>query len=216
MPKVAITEAGMATPAMSVERQLRMKASTTRRGQDAAQHEVHVDLVQRGVDVARLVADDLELARRRGSWAWTRRQVGLDASITATVFAPDWRRTSRVTVGTPFRRASERCSLVPSSARPMSRTRIGDAVDGGDHQLVEARGRRRCGPSCAARSSRRRAVTLPPGHVGVLAHDGVAHGGDRDLVGGEPVGVDPDVDRALRGRRRSAPRRRRRSARAAP
>ena len=30
MPKVAITEAGMATPAMSVERQLRMKASTTR------------------------------------------------------------------------------------------------------------------------------------------------------------------------------------------
>ena len=35
------------------------------------------------------------------------------------------------------------------------------------------------------------------GHVGVLAHDRVAHGGDRDPVGGEPVGVDPDVDRAL-------------------
>ncbi len=30
MPKVAITEAGMATAAMRVERQLRMKASTTR------------------------------------------------------------------------------------------------------------------------------------------------------------------------------------------
>ena len=29
MPKVAITEAGMATAAMNVERQLRMKASTT-------------------------------------------------------------------------------------------------------------------------------------------------------------------------------------------
>ena len=30
MPKVEITDAGMATPAMIVERQLRMKASTTR------------------------------------------------------------------------------------------------------------------------------------------------------------------------------------------
>ena len=35
------------------------------------------------------------------------------------------------------------------------------------------------------------------GHVGVLADERVAHRGDRELVGGEPVGVDPDVDRAL-------------------
>ena len=53
------------------------------------------------------------------------RRFSLTASITATVFAPDWRRTSRITVGTPLSRAGERCSLVPSSARPMSRMRTG-------------------------------------------------------------------------------------------
>jgi hypothetical protein len=36
------------------------------------------------------------------------------------VFAPDWRRISSTTVGTPSRRASERCSSVPSSASPIA------------------------------------------------------------------------------------------------
>ena len=61
MPKAEMTEAGMATAAMIVERQLRMKASTTSEARMRAEHEVEVDLVQRRVDVARLVADDLEL-----------------------------------------------------------------------------------------------------------------------------------------------------------
>ena len=69
MPKAEITDAGMATAAMIVERQLRMKAMTTRRGQDAAQHEVDVDLVQRRVDVPRLVADDLQLHVAAGASA---------------------------------------------------------------------------------------------------------------------------------------------------
>ena len=73
-----------------------------------------------------------------------------EASMTAMVFAPDWRRTSSVTVGTPLSRASERCSLVPSSAQPMSRMRIGDAVDGRDDQIVESFADQRFAPSCAA------------------------------------------------------------------
>src|SRR3972149_6224295 len=50
----------------------------------------------------------------------------LASSMTATVLAPDWRRTSRTTVGTPLSRAVDRCSRVPSSAHPRSRTRAGD------------------------------------------------------------------------------------------
>ena len=40
-------------------------------------------------------------------------------------------------------------------------------------------------------------MTLPPGMSAFCRCDRVAHGGDRDPVGGQPVGVDPDVDRAL-------------------
>ena len=43
-------------------------------------------------------------------------------SMTCTVFSPDCRRTSRITLGTPFSRATERCSFVVSSTRPTSRT----------------------------------------------------------------------------------------------
>ena len=46
--------------AITVERQLRMKAKHHQARQDAAQNQVHVDFVQRGVDVARLVADDFD------------------------------------------------------------------------------------------------------------------------------------------------------------
>src|SRR5262249_52883186 len=38
-------------------------------------------------------------------------------------------------------------------------------------------------------------VHVASGHVGVLAHDGVTHVGDRNAVSREPVGVGPDVDR---------------------
>src|SRR5262249_43251819 len=57
MPNAEMTEVGMATAAMNVERH--------QRGKNGAEHEVQVDLVQRGVDVLRLVADDLELHVRR-------------------------------------------------------------------------------------------------------------------------------------------------------
>ena len=88
MPKVEITEAGIATAAMTVERQLRMKANTTMQAQDAAENQVHVDLVQRGVDVARLVADDFEFSCPQGSWRVTRARFAFTASMTATVLAP--------------------------------------------------------------------------------------------------------------------------------
>ncbi len=77
----------------------------------------------------------------------------------------------------------------------MSRTRIGDAVEGRDHEVVE-------GPRLgdAAHRAQRRLVEagrhVAARQVGVLAHDGVAHAGDRDLVRDQPVGVDPDVDGA--------------------
>ena len=57
----------MATPAMIVERQLAHEGEHDQAGQDAAQDQVQVDLVQRGVDVARLVADDLQLDVRRAA-----------------------------------------------------------------------------------------------------------------------------------------------------
>ena len=60
MPNVEMTEAGMATAAITVERQLRINTSTTRRRQDAAQNEMKFDLVQRGIDVARLVANHFQ------------------------------------------------------------------------------------------------------------------------------------------------------------
>ena len=82
--------------------------------------------------------------------------------MTSMVLAPDWRRTSSVTVGTPFKRASERCSLVPSSAQPMSRTRTGAPL-----MLVMTRSLKLFGsttrPMVRSDCSRAPAVTLPPG-----------------------------------------------------
>ena len=80
MPNAETTEQGMATAAMMVDCQLRMKSEHHQRGEDRAQDQVDLDLVERRVDVARLVADDLEphvgghLRRRggRGS-AWPTR-----------------------------------------------------------------------------------------------------------------------------------------------
>ena len=71
-----------------------------------------------------------------------RARFALTASITATVFAPDWRRTSRVTVGTPFE-ARERALLLGAV---LGAADVADAdrraVDGRDHEVVE-RARRR-------------------------------------------------------------------------
>ena len=161
---------GSRRAAMIVERQLRMNASTTRQARIAAQHQVQVDLVQRRVDVARLVADDLELARRAAAAAATLRQVRLDASMTSTVLAPDCRRTSSDDGRHAVRAAaSERCSLVPSSARPMSRTRIGAPLT---VAITRSLNVARVGD--AAHRAQRAARCTPAGdvaagHVGVLA-----------------------------------------------
>ncbi len=79
----------------------------------------------------------------------------------------------------------------------MSRMRIGAPLTVAMTRSLKLARRRRCVPSCAATASSSAAGDVAAGHVGVLPHDGVAHGGDRNLVGGQPVGIDPDVDRAL-------------------
>ena len=97
-----------------------------------------------------------------GSWVSIRARAVFTPSITETVLAPDWRWTSRVTVGTPFRRDSERCSLVPSSARPRSRMRTGEPLTVvTTRSLNEVSSASR--PMVRRVSSRAPVVTLPPG-----------------------------------------------------
>ena len=195
IPNVAMTEAGMATRGDHRRAPAPHERQHHQGGQDAAQHQVEVDLVERGVDVARLVADDLQPDVGRQELGLSRARFALTASITATVFAPDCRRISRVTVGTPFRRTTERCSLVPSSAWPMSRTRTGAPL-----MVATTRSLNASGLDAAHRAERLLLAAggdVAAGQVGVLPHDGVADGGDGHLVGRQPVGVDPDVDRPL-------------------
>ncbi len=97
-----------------------------------------------------------------GRVSLSRARFALTASITATVFSPDWRRTSRITVGTPFTRTAERCSLVPSSAHPMSRTRIGAPLMVATTRSLKERGST-TRPIVRSDCSREPAVTLPPG-----------------------------------------------------
>ena len=86
----------------------------------------------------------------------------LAESMTATVFSPDWRRTSSTTVGTPSRRAAERCSLVPSSARPMSLTRTGAPLIVATTRSLNDFGSA-TRPIVRSDFSLKPAVTLPPG-----------------------------------------------------
>ena len=97
-----------------------------------------------------------------GIWGAMRARLCLAASMTATVFSPDCRRTSRMTLGTPFSRATERCSAVPSSARPTSRTRMGAPLTVEITTSSKARGSA-TRPRVRSEDSRRPAVTLPPG-----------------------------------------------------
>ena len=199
MPKVAMTEAGMATAAMRVERQFRMKSSTT---SDA-----------RRLPRTRCMLISWSAARCSATGPGSRpADVGreqarpapgsaLTPSVTATVLAPDCRLTSRVTVGSPSRRASERSSLVPSSTWPTSRR--GPA--------------RRRGPTPGPRTPRvgepahrpqgvlARVGDQAAGDVGVLALERVAHRGDRHAVGGEPIRLEPHVTRATDPRRSDFP-----------
>ena len=97
-----------------------------------------------------------------GSRGARRARLVLTASMTATVFSPDCRRTSRTTLGTPLMRAAVRCSLVPSSAEPMSRMRMG-----APRTVATTRSLNDFGstmrPMVRSDCSRSPAVTLPPG-----------------------------------------------------
>ena len=172
MPKVAITEAGMATAAMTRRAPAAHERQHHQAGEDAAQDQVQVDLVQRRVDVARLVADDLAASRRREAAAAHARSSALTPSITSTVLAPDCRRTSRVTVGTPF--------------EPRQRALLLGAVLGAadvahaDRRAVDASRSTRSLKALASVSAAhgaqrllaRRAGDVAAGHVGVLARPG--------------------------------------------
>ncbi len=117
--------------------------------------------------------------------------------MTATVLAPDWRRICSCTVGTPFSRASERCSLVPSSAEPMSRMRIGAPLTVATTRSLNAL-RMRDASHGAQHLFLRAAGDIAAGDIGILTLDRVAHCGDRNLIGGQTVGVDPDIDGAFK------------------
>jgi len=82
--------------------------------------------------------------------------------MTATVFSPDCRRTSRMTVGAPLRRAAERCSLVPSSEKPMSRTRTATPFSVATTRSLKPLGSTNR-PIVRSEASLSPAVTLPPG-----------------------------------------------------
>src|SRR5262249_8146240 len=90
--------------------------------------------------------------------------------------------------------ADGRALLLRAVLRPADVTQAHrGAIDRGDHEVVE-----RPRIDHAAHGADR--LLLPPGgdvapgKVRVLPDDGVADGGDRNLVGGEAIGLDPDVD----------------------
>ena len=66
----------------------------------------------------------------------------------------------------------------------------------GDNKIVEL-----CGsgkrPMCAQYQFAWSLIDAARRNFGVLARDCVAYSKNRDLVGGKPVGVDPQIDRAL-------------------
>ena len=147
-------------------------------------------------DVARLIADDLERDAGRQSPPATSSRFALTASITSIVFAPglppDLEHDGRHAV-----QARERALLLGAV---LGAADVADAdrraVDGLDDEIVErlgigdAPGRAQhllgvAGGDVAAR------------RVLVLARERRLDLGDRQLVGGEPIGVHPDVDRAL-------------------
>ena len=85
---------------------------------------------------------------------------------------------------------------MPSSAEPMSRMRIGAPFT-----VATTRSLKACGIDDASHGAQdffpRAAGDVAAGNVGVLSLDGVAHRGDRNLVGRQPVRVDPHIDRAV-------------------
>ncbi len=153
---------------------------------------MQVDLVQRGVDVARLIADHFEL-HVGGQAACYPREVLFH------------RLDDRHRVGA---RLAQNLQLHRRHAvEPRQRALLLGAVLGGAdvayanrravhrrHGEIVELARRDDAPHGAQDFFLSAAGDVAAGDVGVLAPDGVAHGGDRNLIGGEAIGVDPDID----------------------
>ena len=124
--------------------------------------------------------------------AQLRRESRLTPSMTATVLASDWRMTSSVTVGSPLSVAIG--ALLRGAVLGVAE--VADthrhAVDRAHDEIVEATGIDEA-PGGAQGELAVGRGDVAAGHVGVLCGDGVAHRGDRQAVGIEPVGVDPHV-----------------------
>ena len=164
------------------------------RREDRAEHEVQADLVQRRVDVLRLVADDLELHVGRDVGGEPRQ---------ALLHALDHRH--RVLARLPADLEDHRRHAVEPRRRPLLLGAVfrvadvahahGRAGEVGHHEVVE--GLRVGHPAHGAQRGLvepRRHVAA--GQVGVLPHQRVAHAGDGQLVRGQPVRIHPHVDRA--------------------
>src|SRR5262249_31902254 len=162
------------------------------RGQDGAENQVQVDLVEGRVDVPRLVADDLELdvgRHLRGEPRELRLHAldhrhGVLAGLAAHLHDDGGRAVH-----------AGRRSLLLGDVLGVADVADADrpTAEVGHYQVVEGAGLR----DTAHRPERRLVEPggdVAPRQVGVLAHDGIAHVDDRDLIGGQPVRIDPDVD----------------------
>ncbi len=163
-------------------------------GEDAAEHEVHVDLVERRVDVGRLVADDLE--RDAGGQS---RPDALEAGLggfddrhgVGARLPPHVEHDRRHAVET--REGSLLLGAILGA--PDVANADGRAVARRDDQVVELLGVGEAAHG-AQRALADSVVTLPPGRSAFCCCKRVADFGDRQPVGGEAVGLDPDADRA--------------------
>ena len=84
--------------------------------------------------------------------------------------------------------------------------RIGAPLTVATVEIVE-RARRDDAPHSAQDFFLSAAGDVAAGDIGVLAPDGVAHGGDRNLIGRQAIGVDPDIDRPVQVADQREPRR---------
>ena len=154
-----------------------------------------VDLVERLVDVARLVGEDDELhvggqvllERDEFLFHALDHRDGVRAGLAAdgegdggfAVQAREGALFLRAVLGRADVANADRRAAMIGDGDVIEVAWIGDAADGAERLLALRRG------------------DVAAGAVRVLAHDGVAHGGDRDLVRGEFVVINPDVDGAV-------------------
>ena len=195
MPKVVMTEEGMATAAMTVDRQLRMKAKTTRQ----ARMLPRTRCLLISCSAASMYRDWSRMTSSRtpgGKFRLGARHVGLDriddfdgVGADLTPDLEDDRGDAvqpgeaallfgavlgAADVADPNRRA-----VHGADDEIVEVLRIGDAAGGAQHLLA------RTGGDVAAR------------RVLILALERMLDFADRQLVRGEPVRIDPDVDGPL-------------------